>query len=139
MLKGNRQGEQTPSGNKNTRYVILLCGNTVLFFLVYRVLIAYGELTQNTFLAFVSLVLYLALLLGFTLAYLIYNRFFWRHGLLPEQLPDTWSEAQKEAFLAEEKQRMQKSKWMLTVIFPLVVTFLVDAVDLFLIDGFLRG
>lgn len=138
MLRGKRKGNRAPDGN-NTRYVILLCGNTVLFFLLYRVLIAYGELTQNTFLAFVSLVLYLALLLGFTLAYLIYNRFFWRHGLLPEQLPEDWSEAQKEAFFAEEKHRMQKSKWMLTVIFPLIVTFLIDAVDLFIIDGFLRG
>ncbi len=124
---------------KNIRYLILLCVNTILFFTVYRVLISYGELTQETLYSFIAMVLYMVLLLGFVLAYLIYNRFFYRRGVAPEQLPHEWSEAEKQAFLEDGARRMERSRWMLTVIFPLVVTFFIDAVDLFIIDTFLGG
>ena len=124
---------------KNIRYLILLCVNTILFFTVYRVLLSYGELTQETFYSFIAMTLYMALLLGFVLAYLIYNRFFYRKGVTPEQLPNEWSEAEKQAFLEDGARRMERSRWMLTIIFPLVVTFFIDAVDLFIIDTFLGG
>ncbi len=125
----------TPQKNgKSLRYLILLAVNTVLFFTLYRVLLSFGELTQQTFYSFVCMVLYFLLLLGFTLAYLIYNRFFYRQGITHEQLPEEWSAEKKIAFLADAKMRMEKSKWMLTVIFPLVLTFFVDAVDLFILD-----
>ena len=123
---------------KNKRHLLILCINTLLFFIVYRVLISYGEQSQQTFYSFVCMVLYLALLLGFTLAYLIYNRFFYRNGITHEQLPADWSAEKKIAFLEDAKNRQERSKWMLTIIFPLVVTFLIDAVDLFIIDTFLR-
>ncbi len=125
-------------GSKKLRYLIAIVCNTVLFMLVYRIPIAYGELTNETFYAFIIMLVYLALLLGFALAYLIYNRFFYRKDLTPEQLPDTWSAEQKTAFLADGERRFEKSKWMLTIIFPLVVTFLFDAVELFIIDTFWR-
>ncbi len=125
--------------SKNIRYLILLCVNTILFFTVYRVLLSYGELTQETFYSFIAMTLYMALLLGFVLAYLIYNRFFYRKGVTPEQLPNEWSEAEKQAFLEDGTRRMERSRWMLTIIFPLVVTFFIDAVDLFIIDTFLGG
>ncbi len=124
--------------SKNTRYLMLLCVNTVLFFAVYRVLLSYGELTDNTFYSFITMVLYTALLLGFVLAYLIYNRFFYRKGLTHEQLPTDWSAEKKVAFLADSARREERSRWMLTVIFPLVVTFFVDAVDLFILDTLFR-
>lgn len=122
---------------KNTRYLMLLCVNTVLFFAIYRVLLSYGELTDQTFYSFVTMVLYMALLFGFTLAYLIYNRFFYRKGVTHEQLPKDWSAEKKQAFLADGVRREERSRWMLTVIFPLVVTFFVDAVDLFILDTLL--
>lgn len=129
---------QPQKGGKSKQHLILLCVNTLLFFIVYRVLLSYGEQTQQTFYSFVCMVLYLALLLGFTLAYLIYNRFFYRNGITHEQLPEDWSAEKKIAFLEDAKNRQDRSKWMLTIIFPLVVTFLIDAVDLFIIDTFLR-
>ena len=123
---------------KNKRYLILLLINTVLFFTVYRTLISFGEQTQDTFYSFVCMVSYLALLLGFTVAYLIYNRFFYRQGVTYEQLPPEWSAEKKIDFVEDAKRRMEKSKWMITIIFPLVFTFFIDAVDLFIIDTFLR-
>lgn len=121
-------------GTQKFRYLVLLVVNTVLFFTVYRVLISYGELTDKTFLAFLSMVVYLTLLLGFTIAYLVYNRFFYRHGLTKEQLSDEWSDEEKEAFLADAAARVQKSKWMLTVIIPLLFTFLIDSLQLFIFE-----
>lgn len=129
---------QPQKGGKSKRHLILLCVNTLLFFTLYRVLLHLGEQTQDTFYSFVCMVLYLALLLGFTLAYLIYNRFFYRNGITHEQLPQDWSAEKKIAFLEDAKNRQDRSKWMLTFIFPLVLTFLIDAVDLFIIDTFLR-
>ncbi|MBO5354783.1 MAG: hypothetical protein J6B09_01795 [Clostridia bacterium] len=123
---------------QNTRYLILLIVNTILALLIYRIPLSYAELTDKTFFAFVVMVSYLALLLGFVLAYLIYNRFLYRKGVTPEQLPTEWSAEQKVAFLADGERRLQRSKWMLTIIFPLLFTFLIDAVDLFFIDPFFR-
>ena len=123
---------------KNTRYLIVLIVNTILFFVIYRVPLSYAELTDQTFAAFVTMILYLALLLGFGLAYLIYIRFFYRKGILSEQLPDDWSAEQKCSFIEDGKRRLQRSKWMLTIIFPLLFTFLFDTFDLFIIDRFFR-
>ena len=121
-------------GTQKFRHFVLLVVNTILFFTVYRVLISYGELTDKTFLAFVSMVVYLTLLLGFTIAYLVYNRFFYRHGLTKDQLSDEWSDEEKEAFLADAAARVQKSKWMLTIIIPLLFTFLIDSLQLFIFE-----
>ena len=134
--KTDNGAENTPKSN--LRYGMFLALNTVLFFGFYRVLLAIGELTQETFYAFLSMILYMALLLGFTVAYLVYNHFLTRHGITPEDLPDTMSMAEKEAYIAEGKRRRDNSKWMLTIIIPLLFTFLIDAVDLFIVDAFFR-
>ena len=51
-----------------------------------------------------------------------------------EQLSDEWSDEEKEAFLADAAARVQKSKWMLTVIIPLLFTFLIDSLQLFIFE-----
>ena len=131
------QGAQRPCGKrKGLRYLPILILNTILFFSVYKVLLYYGELTDRTFYSYCVLVLYTVLLLGFLLAYLIYNRFLYRKSLTPEQLPDSMTPEQKEAFLADGRARLERSKWMMLIILPLVLTFLFDAVDLFILDLF---
>ena len=112
--------------------------NTLLFFTVYRVLIYYGDMTESTFASFVTMVVYMVLLLGFVLGYLIYNRFLYRKGVTRDELPDDWSEEEKTAFIEDGEQRLQKSKWLMLIIFPLIFTFLMDAIDLFIIDEFFR-
>lgn len=124
--------------SKKGLYAILLAVNTVLCFAIYRILLYYAGMTDNTLPSFVVMVLYFALLLGFTLAYFIYNRFFYRKGLVAQQLPDAWSDEEKAAFLADGERRLQRSKWMILVIFPLIFTFLMDAIDLFILDTLFR-
>ncbi len=122
--------------NKNVRYLFLLVLNTVLFYAVYKVLLFYAERTDETFYSFVVMVLYMALLLGFVLGYLIYNRFLYRKNLTKDDLSSDMSDEEKEAFLADGRERLARSKWMMLVIFPLVFTFLMDAMDLFILDLF---
>ena len=121
---------------KSIRHLVLLVVNTVLFFALYRILLTFAEMTKKTFASFVVLLLYTVLFLGFLLGYLIYNRFLYRKGLTPEDLPREWSEERKNEFLADGARRLERSKWMMTVIFPLALTFLIDAVDLFIFDLF---
>lgn len=126
----------TPEQKKTLRYILLLALNTVLLFAVYRTLLFYAEMTDKTFASFLVLVLYTALLLGFALGYLIYNRFLYRKGITYDRLPSDWSEEKKQEFIADGERRLARSKWMMLVIFPLVLTFLIDAVDLFILDLF---
>ena len=122
--------------NQKMRYLVILIINTILFFSVYRVLLHYAELAEYAFYSFCVMVLYMALLLGFSLAYLIYNRFLYRKNLTVEDLPDTMTDEQKQDFIQDGKERLRISKWMMLIILPLVITFLVDSFELFVLDLF---
>ena len=54
-----------------------------------------------------------------------------------EMLPAEWSEEKKQTFLENEKLRVKKSRWMLTVIIPFVVVFMCEALYLFVWDSYL--
>ena len=117
-------------------FLLLLAGNTVLSLCSYQVLLRLAAMSEQPVWTFLVMLLYAALAVGFVLAYLIYNRFLYRKGVTPEQLPEDWSAERKVEFLADGERRLKRSKWMMLVIFPLIVTFLYDAIDLFLLDMF---
>ena len=126
------QNHLPEKGKKKT--LLLLFINTVLAFSLYSAALSFAEATDSTFFSFLVMILYMALLLGFTLAYLVYNRFFYKKGLTKEQLPDDWSEEKKEAFLADGENRLKKSRFMLLIIVPLIITFLFDTLYLFVLE-----
>ena len=68
---------------------------------------------------------------GFLIGYVAYNRAFTRKGITPERLPDSWSDEQKQEYIADGARRQERSKWMLSVIIPLLVTIAADAIYLF--------
>ena len=76
---------------------------------------------------------YMIILTVFVLVYIFYNRAFSRNGVTVEMLPNEWSDEKKNEFIASGERRKQKSKWMLMVIIAFLVTFLVDAIELFVI------
>ena len=41
---------------------------------------------------------------------------------------------EKTAFIEEAKLRIEKSKWMLTVIFPLIMTFIIDILNMWIFE-----
>lgn len=111
----------------NWMLLTVLVGNTVIFFAVYRLAI------QTTVFPFV-LGLYLTLAAVLTVAYVVYNRGFSRRGVTADMLPDTMSAQEKCEFIADGERRIKKSKWMLTILFPLLVTFGFDIMELFVVD-----
>lgn len=129
--------EKKPFSPKAKRHFLLLVLNTVLFFGVYRVLIHLATGAETAFWSFLVMLLYAALLVGFFIAYMVYNRFLSRKGLTPQDLDPSWSEEQKREFLADGEARLERSKWMMTIILPLILTFLFDVIDLFFIKGVL--
>jgi len=115
----------------NWRLVLILALNSVLFFGVYRVLVNLGYFVH----AFTG---YGILLIGFIVAFLIYNRGLVPQSLTREQLPADWDEAKKDEFLADAQRRLKRSKWMLLFIFPLCITFAYEILDVLLFDMWRR-
>ena len=117
---------------KNKKYMLLLVANTILLVSLYMYLV-------RTPYMMIALWGYLVLTIGFLSAYIIYNRGFSRKGVTRDMLPDTMTNAEKDEFIADGVRRMERSKWMLTVIFPLVMTFCVDLFVLYILEPLFAG
>ena len=129
--------ENKPTPNKRVmRDAGILMLNTVLFFGLYKALLIYAERTDETFYSFLVMLAYMLILGSFLIAYFIYNRCLYRKNLTPEDRPDTMTAQEKRDFLADGEARLAKSRWMMLIILPLVLTFLFDAVDIFILDLF---
>ncbi len=113
----------------NWKLALIVAVNTVIIFGFYRLMLNfyYFEIVMG---------IYLALTAGIVFAYFIYNRGMTRRNLTPDMLPDDWTEEQKAAYIGDGADRLRKSRWMLTIIFPLVLTFLFDCIELFWGDRF---
>ena len=70
---------------------------------------------------------------GLGIYYVIYNRGFIGKNLTPDALPTDMSTAEKQKFIEDCMARMKKSRWMLTVIIPIILTFAIDIVLLLFI------
>ncbi len=79
---------------------------------------------------------YLTVGAGLGLYYVIYNRGMTGRGVTPEMLPDTMSPSEKEAWIADRAERFKKSRWVLTLLLPIIVTLGVDTAIIFLLPLF---
>ena len=133
----NLSVEKKPSGQipaDTRRTAISLVINSIILLVIYYSAIGLGNLTlQST-----VMIIYMVCFGGFLIAYIIYNRAFSRKNIPPEMLPDTWTDEQKEEYILDGKRRMKKSKWMLSVICPFLVTFIAEALYLFVWKGYLE-
>ena len=80
-----------------------------------------------------AIYIYLAVLTVTGLGYIIYNRGFSRENVTPAMLPDSMSDEEKAEFFSSRDKRKQQSKWMLTIIIPCVIKFLLDMIGLFIL------
>ena len=108
---------------ENNRLALLLLGNSILFSVAYFALAAY----------FPIYIVYLAVGVVITLIFVIYNRGFVGKNLKPDQLPNTMSREEKQAFIDDCADRLHRSRWMITIIFPIVLAFALDMMYLFLL------
>ena len=114
---------------KNTRRMLLMLINTVFFLAFYYLIPRLG----SVFLYFPILYLVGGAVLG--LWYVIYNRGFNTRGKTPEMLPDSIPYAEREFLVAEGKRRMEKSRWALYILLPIIFTLILDIALLFLFSS----
>ncbi len=83
----------------------------------------------------IAVIAYVAIASVLIVAYFIVNRAFTGSGVTYEMLPDTMTHKEKEEYLADVADRERRSRPMLMVIFPVIITLLVDLFRLFVLDG----
>lgn len=71
------------------------------------------------------------------LSFVIYNRGFAAKGITPEMLPDSMTLTEKQEYIEAAKLRLKKSRWMLTVLIPIILAIACDMFYLFVIQVFL--
>ena len=112
--------------------VSLLCINTLLLFGIYSYFVMRLGINWIFW-------LYYGALAASSLAYVIVNRAFVLDKLSVSTLPPDWSIEKKEKFLFARDERKRKSKWLLTVIFPLCLTVFFDVIYLFFGDAIVNA
>ena len=131
MSKRNNQNIQkkqikdiSPDTKKRVAILVL---NTVILTLIY-----FGTMAlDQPVLSFIVTAGYWLSFAGFTIAYIMYNRGFTQKGITPEMLPDIWDSAKKTEFVEAAERRSKSSRWMLSVIIPIMIPIALDAIYLF--------
>ncbi len=108
------------------RTAILLL-NTVILTVIYFGTMGLGQ----PILSFIVTGGYWLSFAGFTIAYIMYNRGFGQRNITKEMLPDSWDEAKKTEFVEAAEKRYISSRWMLSVIIPIMIPIALDAIYLF--------
>lgn len=116
-------------GKKLAVRLMILIVVTMAVFAVYRFSMNYPYFQTIMF-------VYMALATAVILGYVIYNRGFSRRGVMAQMLPDSWSDEEKERFIADGKRRLDASRWMLYPIFAFLFTFAMEIVELIVIPFF---
>lgn len=114
---------------ESKKLMLYLLANTVLMMALY---FAIPALTHFSYMPLI----YLLAGAGLGIYYVIYNRGFAGKGATPDQLPDTMTLVEKQKFIDDSRERMKKSRWVLTVLLPIILTFLADMIYLFVFPYF---
>ena len=115
---------------KKTKYAIILIVNFIVMFALYLIFVRMS--------ATVTFIVYSAVFAGFSFAYVIYNRGFSRNKVTLDMLPDEWPPEKKTNFIEDAKRRIEKSKWMLTVIVPLIGIYAYELLDIFVVPTVIK-
>ena len=131
--------EKKEKRKKKIKTVITIAIVAIIVLVVYRLSMAldpliYSLLGLNIFP--IVICVYMIALTLLVVVYIIYNRGFSRKGVTPEMLPSSWSIEKKEEFIESGERRLKESRWMLILIMAFLITFLVDAFELFVISRF---
>lgn len=123
-----------PIDAKTRKKAILLVIFSLLSLLIY-----YGITGMEIpALQFAVMTAYMVAFAAVLIAYIIYNRAFTRKGVTEEMLPDAWSDEEKKEYVEDGKKRIERSSWMLMIIIPLLITFIAEAMYLFVWLGLLE-
>ncbi len=104
--------------------LLMLIANTVIMLALYLLFVNIN--------ATVTLIVFTVIAAGFSFGYVIYNRGFSRLNVTAEMLPPEWSYEKKCEFIEDGKRRIEKSKWMLTIILPIIVVYAFELFSIYL-------
>ena len=110
-----------PESKKKIALIIL--ANFIVFFVLYLVGVRLNAYV--TFLVF-------TVLFGVTvIGYIIYNRGFTRKNVTLDMLPEEWPPEKKTEFIEDGKRRLEKSKWVLLVMLPMIGIYAYELIDIY--------
>lgn len=115
---------QKSFGKANIWLLLLLIFNTAWLGAVYFVLPAVLRFSYFP-------VVYLIVGGVLALVFVIYNKGFTHRRVKPENLPGNLSAEEKEAWNAEGERLLRRSRWLLTVLVPIVLILFADVLYLF--------
>lgn len=112
--------------------VFALVGIFILVFAIYKAILYFADRFDYT-IYYVGVTAYIGI------ATVLFVVFFFMNGMTlssaptpRENLPRDWSEDKKDEYLEKEAARKPKAKKILYVFFPMVVTVLVNYIELYL-------
>ena len=108
------------------KLLILLLVNSLILIPLYFLLAEVIEFAYTHY-------IYLLAVAVLGLYYVIYNRGFIGKNVTPENLPGTMSSLEKQRFIDDCAERLKKSRWALTLIIPILLTFVADIAFLYLL------
>ena len=121
---------QNSAGKRKLRTLLIVAVNFILLFALYQLMLRL-QWIAGTY-------LYLAAAAALTVAYYIVNRGFGRPVTDADAMPSSWSAKEKCDYAAFVQKRHESAKKILYWLFPILLTLLLDCIDVFLLDS-LRG
>ncbi len=133
-MKGNKMKQNQPQSVKEAAKAFNWKRALTLFLSTAFSLGLYFYLIRFPFWKIV-MIGYVAIASVLIIAYFIVNRAFTGSGVTYEMLPDTMTHKEKEEYLDDVAERERRSRPLLMVIFPVLITLLIDLFRLFVLDG----
>lgn len=79
---------------------------------------------------------YLVSLAFLAIFYIFYNRGFLHKGITEDMLPSDWDDEKKREFVRDAESRMRRSAWMICLMIAFLMTFVLEAIELFVLPIF---
>lgn len=112
---------------------LILLANFALFYLLLRLIIVLSERTGMFWIYYLGTAVYGIALVGLFIGFFVLNGYTFDKKLLSrEDLPDGWSEEEKTVFLKKQPEQKEKAKNLLLFLFPLIITFAISYVELYI-------
>ena len=119
--------------NSPLKKPLILLANFALFYLLLRLIIVLSERTGMFWIYYLGTAVYGIALVGLFVGFFVLNGYTFDKKLLSrEDLPDNWSEEMKSDFLKKQPEQKEKAKNLLLFLFPLIITFAISYVELYI-------
>ena len=130
----NKEPKKNEIDKKKLAYLLVTIALSAFLCAFYYFSIEFSAKNFDTPIFFqIVMFSYMAILAVLVFVYIIYNRAFSRKGVTEDMLPAEWSQERKREFIESGEKRLKRSKWILVLIIAFFFTFVVEAINLFLL------